>query len=113
MVSTFVLCTVQNPRAALEEVARVLRPDGSLLFLEHMRSEEERLARWQDRLHGPWKSFADGCNSNPQTTELLTGAGFEVTAIERAAWRRMPPIVRPLSPLDAEVPVERLAAAHT
>jgi ubiquinone/menaquinone biosynthesis C-methylase UbiE len=96
VVSTFVLCTVENPRAALGEVARVLRPDGSLLFLEHVRSEEERLARWQDRLHGPWKSFADGCNSNRRTIEQLTGAGFEATAIERAAWRRMPPIVRPL-----------------
>jgi hypothetical protein len=77
-------------------MGRVLRPDGSLLFLEHVRSEEPRRARWQDRLHGPWRSFADGCNCNRRTLELLEGAGFHVEWIERAAWRRMPPIVRPL-----------------
>jgi SAM-dependent methyltransferase len=96
VVSTLVLCTVEDPAASLAEVARVLRSGGSLLFLEHTRSEEPRLARWQDRLHGPWRSFADGCNCNRRTLELLEGAGFEVTVIERAAWRRMPPIVRPL-----------------
>jgi ubiquinone/menaquinone biosynthesis C-methylase UbiE len=96
VVSTLVLCTVEDPAASLAEVARVLRSGGSLLFLEHTRSEEPGLARWQDRLHGPWRSFADGCKCNRRTRELLEGAGFEVTVIERAAWRRMPPIVRPL-----------------
>lgn len=96
VVSAFVLCTVRDPRAALAEVARVLRPGGSLLFLEHVRSQDPRLARWQDRLHDLWKSFADGCNCNRRTLELLEGEGFDVGPIDRASWRRMPPIVRPL-----------------
>lgn len=96
VVSTFILCTVEDPSAALAEVARVLRPGGPLLFLEHVRSEEERLAHWQDRLHGTWESFADGCNCNRRTLELLKRAGFEVTAVAHAEWRRMPPVVRPL-----------------
>jgi len=106
VVSTLVLCTVEDPQRALAEIRRVLRPEGSLLFLEHVRSDDRRLARWQDRLHRPWRSFAEGCNCNRPSLELLRRAGFEVSAGERARWRRMPPIVRPLvsgraSPLAA------------
>jgi ubiquinone/menaquinone biosynthesis C-methylase UbiE len=96
VVSTLMLCTVEDPRDAISEMARVLRPGGALLFLEHVRSEEPRLARWQDRLHGAWRSFADGCNCNRETLELLANEGFDVEVVDRAAWRRMPPIVRPL-----------------
>jgi SAM-dependent methyltransferase len=96
VVSTLVLCTVEDPTAALAEVARVLRPSGSLLFLEHVRSEHPRLARWQDRLHGPWRSFADGCNCNRRTLHLIARQGFDVELIDHATWRRMPRIVRPL-----------------
>jgi SAM-dependent methyltransferase len=96
VVSTLVLCTVEDPEGALAEIGRVLRPGGSLLFLEHVRSENRRLARWQDRLHGPWRSFAEGCNCNRPTLELLRRAGFEQSGPDRARWRRMPPIVRPL-----------------
>jgi len=96
VVSTMVLCTVPDPQAALGEISRVLRPGGRLLFCEHVRSEGERLARWQDRLHGPWAAFADGCRCNQPTPELLSDAGFAVEVSERDAWRRMPPLVRPL-----------------
>lgn len=96
VVSTLVLCTVGDPEGALAEIRRVLRPDGSLLFLEHVRADDPRLARWQDRLHGAWWSFADGCNCNRPTLELLREQGFEVSVADRARWRRMPPIVQPL-----------------
>src|ERR1051325_7713557 len=55
VVSTLVLCTVADPDAALAEVRRVLAPGGRLLLIEHVRAEEEGSARWQDRLHGPWR----------------------------------------------------------
>ena len=96
VVSTMVLCTVPDPGASLREVMRVLRPSGTFLFCEHVRSESERLAGWQDRLRGPWAAFADGCRCNQSTLELLEEAGFEVRVDERARWRRMPPLVRPL-----------------
>lgn len=96
VVATLVLCTVEDPERALAEIRRVLRPAGALLFLEHVRADDPRLARWQDRLHGAWRSFADGCNCNRETSELLRDAGFEVAVTERGNWRRMPPIVHPL-----------------
>jgi SAM-dependent methyltransferase len=96
VVSTLVLCTVADPEASLDEIGRVLRPDGALLFLEHVRADGVRLARWQDRLHGPWSAFADGCSCNRRTLERLSGRGYAVSVWQRARWRRMPPIVRPL-----------------
>jgi ubiquinone/menaquinone biosynthesis C-methylase UbiE len=95
VVSTLVLCTVDDPESALREIARVLRPDGRLLFIEHVRADSKSLAAWQDRLFEPWRRFACGCNCNRATVELMRTNGFAVTG-ESAAWRGMPPIVRPL-----------------
>jgi SAM-dependent methyltransferase len=96
VISTFVLCTVDAPDVALQEIKRVLRPGGKLLFLEHIRSESPRLARWQDRLAGPWQRFAGGCRCNRATGELVRSSGLELEEMHEARWRAMPPIVRPL-----------------
>jgi SAM-dependent methyltransferase len=95
VVSTLVLCTVDQPDRALAEIGRVLRPGGQLLFIEHVRAESPALARWQDRLVDPWRRFAGGCRCDRATVELMRVCGFEVEA-SRASWRAMPPIVRPL-----------------
>lgn len=96
VVSTFVLCTVDAPHVALREIARVLRPDGQLLFLEHVRSESPTLARWQDRLATPWRHFAQGCRCNRATAQLMSACGFRLDHVREASWHAMPPIVRPL-----------------
>jgi SAM-dependent methyltransferase len=96
VVSTLVLCTVDAPDAALREIARVLRPDGQLLFLEHVRSESPTLARWQDRLATPWRRFARGCRCNRATAELIVTCGLKLDQSVNASWQGMPPIVRPL-----------------
>jgi SAM-dependent methyltransferase len=96
VVSTFVLCTVDAPDLALQEIVRVLKPDGQLLFIEHVRSDSPRLARWQDRLANPWRRFARGCRCNRATSELMAAVGFELDDLDHASWRAMPPIVRPL-----------------
>ncbi|MGZ6999461.1 MAG: class I SAM-dependent methyltransferase [Acidimicrobiia bacterium] len=96
VVSTFVLCTVDVPELALREIVRVLRPDGQLLFLEHVRSRSTRRASWQDRLAGPWRRFARGCRCNQATAELMATCGLALDDVQEAAWRAMPPIVRPL-----------------
>jgi ubiquinone/menaquinone biosynthesis C-methylase UbiE len=95
VVSTLALCTVDDPEGALREIARVLRPDGQLLFIEHVRAGSRLLARCQDVLFRPWRSFGGGCHCNRQTVELMHACGFAVTA-EEGVWRLMPAIVRPL-----------------
>jgi SAM-dependent methyltransferase len=95
VVATLVLCTVDDPQRALDEISRVLRPGGELLFVEHVRAQSSRLAHWQDRLSGPWRRFASGCHCNRPTVQLMRAGGFELDLAE-AAWRAMPPIVRPL-----------------
>jgi ubiquinone/menaquinone biosynthesis C-methylase UbiE len=95
-VSTLVLCTVRNPARALAELHRVLKPDGQLLFIEHVRSDEPRLARWQDRLNGLQNRIAQGCNCNRDTLASIEGAGFSIAEVEHARLPKAPPIVRPL-----------------
>lgn len=97
VVATLVLCTVQDPQAAIDEIVRVLRPGGRFLFVEHIRADDPGLARWQDRLHKPWFKFAAGCNCNRSTLDLLAQSGLETGAVEHAEWRRMPALVRPLA----------------
>jgi SAM-dependent methyltransferase len=96
VVSTFVLCTVDAPELALQEIVRVLRPDGQLLFLEHVRSDSPRLASWQDRLAEPWRRFARGCRCNRATAELIVTGGLTLDDVRERSWPAMPPIVRPL-----------------
>lgn len=96
VVSTLVLCTVPDPHAAVDEIQRVLRPGGRLLFIEHLRADDESLARRQERLAGAWAAFASGCRCDRRTLDLLDAA-FSVGETTRSDWRGMPAIVRPLA----------------
>lgn len=96
VVATLVLCTIPDPAAALAEAARVLRPGGQLLFIEHVRATDPGSARWQDRLEKPWRFAADGCHCNRDTVATITASPLEIEDLEHGALPKAPPIVRPL-----------------
>ncbi len=103
-VFTLVLCTVPDPAAALEEAARLLRPGGRVLFVEHVRSQDPGLARWQDRLETPWRLFGDGCHCNRDTVATIEASPLTLTHVERGELPKSPPIVTPLARGSANAP---------
>jgi SAM-dependent methyltransferase len=95
VVSTLVLCTVSDPRRAVAEVARVLRPGGRLLFLEHVRAESGWRQALQRRSVRPWAAFADGCQCDRETLGTIESQ-MRIAKVERGSWKGMPAIVKPL-----------------
>jgi SAM-dependent methyltransferase len=81
VVSTLVLCTVPDQGSALREIRRVLRPDGPLLFIEHVRASGS-MARWQDRIDPLWGKLLAGCHPNRDTVTAMGEAGFETETLE-------------------------------
>lgn len=96
-VSTLVLCSVDDLALALAELRRVLRPEGRLLFLEHVRSDDPAVARWQDRLRRPWSWFGNGCQCNRRTVDAIRAAGFSMRGLRVGRLPRSPPIVSPFA----------------
>ena len=105
VVTTWTLCTIPAARVALREMWRVLRPPGALLFVEHGRSQDESVRRWQDRLTPAWKHLAGGCHLNRPIRQLLEESGFAIERLETGYMRGPRPMTfmyegtaRPLQP---------------
>ena len=82
---TWSLCTIPDVTSALSEVHRVLRPGGSLRFVEHGRSPHPKAAKWQDRVTTVWKRLAGGCHLNRPIPDLIAAAGLTMAEIRTYA----------------------------
>ncbi len=91
-VSTFTLCSIRNPEPVLSEIRRVLKPGGLFLFLEHGRSDDAKIARWQDLLTPVQRLIACGCHLNRRIDALITQAGFRITQLDRYRIPELPQI---------------------
>ncbi len=78
IVCTWTLCSIPNPYRAVAEMRRVLRPQGKMIFVEHGRSDEAHIAKWQRRVEPLWKKIGGGCHLTRRADELLADGGFKI-----------------------------------
>ena len=90
VVSTWTLCTIPDPVKALREVRRVLKPDGVFLFLEHGRSEDAKVAAWQDRLNPVQDIIGCGCNLNRKIDQIIVQASLKIVTLDRFQMQSVP-----------------------
>jgi ubiquinone/menaquinone biosynthesis C-methylase UbiE len=81
-LSTWTMCTIPDVEAALAEVRRVLRPGGTLHFIEHGLAPDVPVTRWQHRLEPLQKRLFGGCHLTRQIVDLIEGSGFTIKEIE-------------------------------
>jgi SAM-dependent methyltransferase len=93
-VVTLVLCSVPNQEAALAEIARVLRPDGRLHFLEHVRSGDPKVAKRQDRIRPLYNLV--GCNPNRDTLAAIEASALRVDSVRHGDVPKAPKVERPM-----------------
>jgi ubiquinone/menaquinone biosynthesis C-methylase UbiE len=82
VVITWTMCSIVNPSKALEQMKRVLKASGRLIFIEHGRAPDPRVVVWQDRLTPVWKRVGGGCHLNRKIDELITDAGFHIIELK-------------------------------
>ena len=82
VVMTYSLCTIPDARAALNEIRRVLKPTGRLLFCEHGEAPDPSVAAWQTRINPLWRKLMGGCNLNRPIQKWIAESGFSIDSLE-------------------------------
>jgi ubiquinone/menaquinone biosynthesis C-methylase UbiE len=83
VVTTWTMCSIPEIQSALQEMRRVLRPSGRLLFVEHGRAPEPSVRWWQDHLTPAWKHLSGGCHLNRAIAELIENVGFRIERLDK------------------------------
>ncbi|MBF0289552.1 MAG: class I SAM-dependent methyltransferase [SAR324 cluster bacterium] len=93
IVLTFTLCSIPDWKLALQQMHRVLKPEGKLLFCEHGRAPEVNVQKWQDRLNPFWKKIGGGCHLNRPIESCLKETGFQFDDLQKMYMASAPRIV--------------------
>lgn len=79
VLMTYTLCSIPDTQAALNQMIRVLKPDGKLIFCEHGAAPDQNVRNWQDRLNPVWSRLGGGCQLNRRIPDLIEQGGFRIT----------------------------------
>ncbi|RLD73334.1 MAG: SAM-dependent methyltransferase [Bacteroidetes bacterium] len=82
IVITYTLCTIKDTKKAFDEIKRLLKPNGQLLFCEHGVAPDNSIKMWQNTINPVWKRVGGGCNLNKEIPELITSNGFKIVEME-------------------------------
>jgi ubiquinone/menaquinone biosynthesis C-methylase UbiE len=83
VVIGYSLCTIPDPLKALAEARRLMKPEGSLFFMEHGLAPEQSIQKWQHRLTPGWKKIGGGCNLNRDIENLISTSGFQFKSLSK------------------------------
>jgi ubiquinone/menaquinone biosynthesis C-methylase UbiE len=92
IVMTWTLCSIPDARQALQEMRRVLRPGGRLLFVEHGRAPDPKVEWWQNRLTPIWRCVGGGCHLNRAIGTLIESGGFQFDRLETGYMQGLKPM---------------------
>jgi ubiquinone/menaquinone biosynthesis C-methylase UbiE len=82
VVITYTLCTIPDLNKAFEEIRRVLKPSGKLIFCEHGKAPDKAVQKWQNIINPLWKRFGGGCNLNRDIPTIIDGNGFNTIELQ-------------------------------
>ena len=82
VILTYTMCTIPELDLANQEIKRVLKPEGKLIFCEHGIAPDEKVYKWQKRINPLWKKIAGGCNLHRNIPEIIKSSGFDIKEID-------------------------------